>query len=132
MRLWVAGILMVAAVGLWIALEVRRPERDVIPRAITSDTTGATLPVLGSVITPLPEGLGKAVAERTCLPCHSSDMLRQQRLNEKQWTAELTKMTGWGADLADSDRVALLPYLMSQFGPDNDHFAPVPVRPVEE
>jgi len=125
-----AAILMVAAVGLWIALEIRRPERSVVPKAATTDITGTTLPELGSVITPLPEGSGKSIAERTCLPCHSSDILRQQRLTEKQWAAALTKMTGWGAELSDSDRVVLLPYLVSQFGPENDRFVPVSVRPV--
>ena len=131
MKLWVAGILMVAAVGLWLVLSVRHPAQNLISQATTTDSTGAALPGLGSVITPLPEGTGKAIAERACLPCHSSDILRQQRLNEKQWTAELTKMAGWGAELSDSDRAALLPYFMSQFGPDNERFQPVPVRPVQ-
>ena len=129
MRLWVAGILMVAAVGLWIALSARRTGHQVVPQ--TTTTESSALPVLGSVITPLPEGPGKGIAERTCLPCHSSDILRQQRLTEKQWGAALTKMTGWGAELADSDRVALLPYLLSHFGPENDQFVPVAVRPIE-
>jgi mono/diheme cytochrome c family protein len=130
MKLWVAGILMVAAVGLWIALGLRHPVKAVTPPAVTNDITSAALPELGAVITPLPEGAGKATAERACLVCHSSDMLRQQRLTEKQWTGELTKMSGWGAELSDSDRAALLPYLMIQFGPENDRFVPVPVRPV--
>jgi hypothetical protein len=123
---------MVAAVGLWIALGLRHPQNAVLPQGAATDTTGAALPELGSVITPLPDGPGKGIAERTCLPCHSSDILRQQRLNEKQWTAELTKMTGWGADLADSDRAALLPYLMTQFGPENERFVPVAVRPIDK
>jgi len=129
-KLWVAGILMVAAVGLWLVLSVRHPAQNPVSPSITNDSTGATLPELGSVLTPLPEGSGKEIAERACLPCHSSDILRQQRLNEKQWTAELTKMAGWGAELSDSDRVGLLPYLMIQFGPDNDRFQPAAVRPV--
>jgi hypothetical protein len=130
MRLWVAGILMLAAVGLWVVLGIRRKE-PIVPEAARTQATQSQLPELGSVITPLPEGSGKTVAERTCLPCHSSDILRQQRLNEKQWTAELTKMTGWGAELADSDRAVLLPYLLSEFGPDNDRYRPVAVRPIE-
>ena len=130
MRLWVAGILMLAAIGLWITLSARRA-KDTVPESTPSNVSSAALPTLGSVITPLPEGPGKPVAERACLPCHSGDILRQQRLTEKQWTASLTKMAGWGADLSDSDRVVLLPYLVSQFGPENDRFQPVAIRPIE-
>ena len=132
MKLWVAGIVMVAAVGLWIALSVRHPDKGAVPQTTTTDTTSAALPVLGAVVTPLPNGDGNAVAERACLACHSSDILRQQRLTEKQWTGVLTKMVGWGAELSDSDKVALLPYLVNQFGPENDRFVPVSVRPVEK
>ena len=130
MRLWLAGILMLAAVGLWIMLGVRRKE-PVVPEAARTQAAQGQLPVLGSVVTPLPEGAGKSVAERTCLPCHSGDILRQQRLTEKQWTAVLTKMAGWGAELSDTDRVVLMPYLVSQFGPENDRFQPVAVRPIQ-
>ena len=127
MRLWVAGILMVAAVGLWIALDVRRSEKQAVSG--TGDTGGMMLPVLGSVITPLPDGDGKAIAERACLACHSGDMLRQQRLTEKQWTAELTKMTGWGAVVPEDQKAALIAYFVEHFGPDNDRFQPVVAQP---
>ena len=89
-----------------------------------------TLPVLGTRLAELPPGEGKAVADQACLNCHSADMVRQQRLTEKQWTAEVTKMTGWGADVPDSKRDALLAYLVKNFGPDNDRFEPVVTRPV--
>jgi len=130
MRLWVAGILMLAAVGLWIVLGVRGKE-SVVPEAARTQAAQSQLPVLGSVVAPLPEGPGKSIAERTCLPCHSGDILRQQRLTEKQWTAVLTKMAGWGAELSDSDRVVLMPYLVSQFGPENNRFQPAAVRPIQ-
>jgi|GEM_PF-722182 len=89
-----------------------------------------TLPVLGTKLAELPPGEGKAVADQACLNCHSADMVRQQRLTEKQWTAEVTKMTGWGAEVPDSKRDALLAYLVKNFGPDNDRFEPVATRPV--
>lgn len=88
------------------------------------------LPVLGTRLAELPPGEGKAVADQACLNCHSADMVRQQRLTEKQWTAEVTKMTGWGAEVPDSKRDALLAYLVKNFGPDNDRFEPVVTRPV--
>jgi mono/diheme cytochrome c family protein len=89
-----------------------------------------TLPVLGTKLAELPPGEGKAVADQACLNCHSADMVRQQRLTEKQWTAEVTKMTGWGAEVPDSKRDALLAYLVKNFGPDNNRFEPVATRPV--
>jgi hypothetical protein len=73
----------------------------------------------------------KAAADRACLQCHSADMVRQQRLTEKQWTAELGKMIGWGAVVRDEEKDALVAYLFEHFGPDNDRFRPVLARPPE-
>lgn len=88
------------------------------------------LPMLSTQLSELPPGAGKAVAESTCLKCHSADMLRQQRLTEKQWSASVTKMVGWGAEVPDDKKDELLAYLVKSFGPDNDRFVPVVVRPV--
>ena len=88
-----------------------------------------SLPVLGTQLAELPPGPGKAVADNGCLKCHSADILRQQRLNEKQWGANVTKMVGWGADVPDAKRDELIAYLVKNFGPDNDRFKPVVTRP---
>jgi mono/diheme cytochrome c family protein len=88
------------------------------------------LPVLGTHLAPFPPGEGKALADQACLNCHSTDMVRQQRLNEKQWTANVAKMVGWGAEVPESGRDALIAYLVANFGPDNDRFEPVVTRPV--
>ena len=88
------------------------------------------LPVLSTHLTPFPPGEGKALADQACLSCHSTDIVRQQRLNEKQWTANVTKMVGWGAEVPESGREALIAYLVANFGPDNDRFEPVVTRPV--
>jgi mono/diheme cytochrome c family protein len=88
------------------------------------------LPVVGTKLAELPPGDGKAVADQACLNCHSADMVRQQRLTEKQWTASLAKMAGWGAEVPESKKDALLAYLVKNFGPDNDRFEPVVTRPV--
>lgn len=88
------------------------------------------LPVLGTRLAPFPAGEGKALADKACQNCHSTDMLRQQRLNEKQWAASVTKMIGWGAEVPESGRDALIAYLVANFGPDNDRFEPVMTRPV--
>ena len=57
-------------------------------------------------------------------------MLRQQRLTEKQWGANVTKMIGWGADVKETEKDELLAYLVKSFGPENDRFQPVVTRPV--
>lgn len=88
------------------------------------------LPMLGVPLSDLPAGTGKVVAESACLKCHSADMLRQQRLTEKQWSTNLTKMIGWGAEVPDDKKDELVAYLVKNFGPDNDRFAPIVVRPV--
>ena len=87
------------------------------------------LPVLGTRLAELPPGPGKATADAACLKCHSADILRQQRLNEKQWGASVTKMAGWGADVPEPQRDELITYLVKNFGPDNDRFKPVVTRP---
>jgi len=88
------------------------------------------LPVLGTRLAEFPPGDGKAIADSACLACHSSDLVRQQRLNEKQWTANVVKMAGWGAEVPDSRKDALIAYLVKNFGPDNDGFRPIETRPV--
>ena len=88
------------------------------------------LPPLGTVIAPLPEGSAKGLADGACLNCHSGDVLRQQRLTEKQWTANVTKMIGWGAEVPEDRREELVRYLAKNFGPGNVAFRPVAVRPI--
>jgi hypothetical protein len=90
----------------------------------------ARLPVLGTRLTEFPAGERKSLAEKACLTCHSTDMVRQQRLNEKQWTAEVNKMAGWGAEVPEAQKASLVAYLVEHFGPGNDKFQPVVARPV--
>jgi hypothetical protein len=51
-------------------------------------------------------------------------------LSEKQWTAEVNKMIGWGAAVPEYRKDALVAYLFEHFGPENDRFRPVAARPV--
>jgi hypothetical protein len=88
-------------------------------------------PSLGTQLSSLPIGPGKALAGKACLRCHSADILRQQRLSEKQWTASVTKMIGWGAEIPEDKKAELIAYLARNFGPDNDRFRPVVTRPLD-
>jgi hypothetical protein len=99
----------------------------VLPAPAGSDEK--PLPDPGTELGSLPPGPAKAIADQACLHCHSADMLRQQRLTEKQWTAEVNKMVGWGAVVPEDQRAALVAYLVEHFGPDNDGFRPVETKP---
>ena len=87
------------------------------------------LPDLGTRLGQFPAGPMKSVADQACLNCHSADMTLQQRLNDKQWAAEIDKMVGWGAAVPEDQKAALVAYLVEHFGPDNDKFRPVAARP---
>jgi hypothetical protein len=103
-----------------------KSSKTVKPAPVTFDVR---LPVLGTRLAEFPAGEGKSVADSACLSCHSTDLVRQQRLTEKQWSANLTKMIGWGAEVPESKKETLLAYLVKNFGPDNDRFEPVITRP---
>lgn len=86
------------------------------------------LPILGTKFQSLPTGEGKDIVEASCFPCHAADMLVQQRLTEKQWTAEVDKMVRWGAVMKESDKPAMVAYLSKNFGLSNK-FTPLRTRP---
>jgi len=96
--------------------------------AAAKKSYGPKLPVLGTKFHSLPAGSGKQLVEASCLPCHSADMLVQQRLTEKQWTAEVDKMIRWGTLMKESDKPVAIAYLTKHFGPANK-FTPIRTRP---
>ena len=89
----------------------------------------ATLPMLGTHFKSLPEGKGRAEVETACYACHASDLLAQQRLTEKQWTATVEKMARWGAVVKDDEKSVIIAYLAKHFGPENK-FTPTKTKPV--
>ena len=89
-----------------------------------------SLPVLGTRLAEFPPGASKSLADKACLECHSADMVWQQHLTEKQWTGEVNKMIGWGSEVPEDKKEALVAYLVENFGPGNDKFQPVIARPV--
>lgn len=87
----------------------------------------ATLPTPGTQFKQLPNGKGKAEVEAACYACHSADLLAQQRLNEKQWTATVEKMMRWGAVVAPEKKDVVIQYLAKNFGSGNK-FVPTKVK----
>ena len=90
----------------------------------------AVLPLVGTKFGTLPEGKGKAAVESRCYACHSSDLLLQQRLTQKQWTATVEKMMRWGAEVKDDEKPVIIDYLAKRFGVDNTKFRATKVRPM--
>ena len=90
----------------------------------------ATLPMPGTKFKELPPGKGKAETEAACYACHASDLLAQQRLTEKQWTASVEKMIRWGANVPEKDKEVVVRYLARNFGPGN-RYVPTRVGPIK-
>jgi hypothetical protein len=88
----------------------------------------AALPMPGTRFQPLPPGKAKASVESACYACHSADILVQQRLTEKQWTATVEKMIRWGAVVPKDQKIPITEYLSKNFGPKNK-FAPIAIQP---
>lgn len=64
----------------------------------------------------------KKIVENGCLSCHQEDMLQQQRLTKAQWEKTVTKMAGWGANIDEAEKPAVVAYLAEQYGPDAGTF----------
>lgn len=79
----------------------------------------ATLPMPGTKFKELPPGKAKADVEAACYACHSADLLAQQRLTPKQWTAAVEKMMRWGAVVPADKKTPIIEYLAKNFGAGN-------------
>src|SRR5215831_12417661 len=73
------------------------------------------------------EGVGEvATTERQavgllharCEVCHSADLITQQRLDREHWTAIVTKMVHWDAQVSPAEQAVLLSYLVTHYHPD--------------
>jgi cytochrome c1 len=90
----------------------------------------AALPIPGTQFKQLPNGKGKTEVEAGCYACHSADLLAQQRLTPKQWTATVEKMMRWGAAVKEPDKQIVIDYLSKHFGPEN-RFTPTVTETVK-
>ncbi|HYT31961.1 MAG TPA: hypothetical protein VEO37_05160 [Thermoanaerobaculia bacterium] len=124
-----AGLLASVLLDPAATAKPRKKSRTRKPAAAVANFD-ARLPVLGTHLSEFPPGAAKPVADQACLACHAADLVCQQRLTEKQWTASVNKMIGWGADVSEARKAELVAYLFANFGPDNTKFQPVVTRPV--
>jgi hypothetical protein len=79
---------------------------NVVPRVHLNVGGSAVSPAVTTQVAP-----PQPAVFNNCLVCHNDDVIRQQRLTRAQWTAEINKMTGWGARVDDASRDVLLDYL---------------------
>jgi hypothetical protein len=63
----------------------------------------------------LPPGPMKKKILATCIECHDTKTITKQRHDKKWWANTLEKMVGYGAQVDDSERPALLNYLSVNF-----------------
>lgn len=69
---------------------------------------------------------GRRMVMSRCAVCHSTDLIVQQRLTREQWTATVSKMVHWGAQLSVSDQAMVVDYLVGRHRPGSAN-APEPV-----
>jgi cytochrome c5 len=67
----------------------------------------------------IPVGDGSDAIRASCLTCHGTALISQQRLSREAWSRELDKMIGWGAVVPPEQRSGLLNYLASRFGDES-------------
>jgi hypothetical protein len=66
---------------------------------------------------PLPPGPMQAKVKAACTTCHNTTRITEQHMTRQVWSAQLEKMEGLGAVIADEDRAGILDYLTKNFGP---------------
>jgi len=77
----------------------------------------------------LPDGTGRAIAERACLVCHSPQLIGQQHKDQASWEKTIATMEKWGAPITPAQHDSLRAYLVSKLGPRPSGAAPGPRAP---
>ena len=123
-------LLLALCAGLSLAA-LTTPAPKPVPKPKPRATPAAKpLPLLGTTFQTLPPGKGRTEIEAACYRCHAADILVQQRLTEKQWTAAVEKMMRWGAVVPENDKAPIIAYLAKHFGPENKGFQPIRTQTV--
>src|SRR3954468_18852089 len=114
-------ILAAAALALALGACTRRQagaervERDAPPPAPDAALLARLGPMEAASNDSLPPGRVHDLLVTTCIRCHASTLITQQRKTPAEWGKTVEKMVGWGAVLADSDRLALVAALAERF-----------------
>jgi competence protein ComEA len=68
----------------------------------------------------LPDGPGKAELEKVCGTCHGVDMFVGMKEDRATWKSTVRKMVSRGADGTDQELDAIINYLATYLGKDDD------------
>ena len=68
----------------------------------------------------LPPGPMQAKVKAACTQCHAASKITSQHKTRQEWSVQLDKMVGLGAEVPDSQRAAILNYLTKNFGPEKN------------
>jgi ADP-ribosylglycohydrolase len=66
----------------------------------------------------LPPGPMQAKVKAACTQCHAASKITSQHKTRQEWSTQLDKMIGLGAEVPDAQRAAFLNYLSKNFGPE--------------
>jgi hypothetical protein len=58
---------------------------------------------------------GATLVDERCTTCHTADRIMQADKDETGWTATVDRMIGYGAQLNDEERTALIDYLVATY-----------------
>lgn len=108
----------VALVLLAIACQARRPPPP--PQRLETPP-----PAPAGKAPDASEPAGAEVVRQDCLACHTEDLLKQQRLTDRQWAKSIDKMRGWGAPTEPGDVDSLAAYLATTHAPASGPFLPM-------
>lgn len=85
--------------------------------ATTSAATSADMSTGEYAGATLPKGAELTALQNSCQICHSFDMVYTQRLSQKTWLAEVTKMMKFGSPLPKKQEASVVAYLTKYLGP---------------
>ena len=69
----------------------------------------------------LPPGFGREHIERSCIACHTTEIIRNKRHTREEWREIVNKMVSLGAQLEKEEAEVVIYYLADKFGPDDPY-----------
>ena len=96
-----------------------RSPRVVLPAALVTGLAAGLVaaPSGAQSVNPLPPGEHMPLVLGACIPCHSAEMVAQQRLDRPTWEAIVDRMISYGAPITPETRPLILQYLATRLGP---------------
>jgi hypothetical protein len=78
---------------------------------------GATAGRLAAQGNPLPAGRHMELVLGSCIMCHATEILAQQRLDRRTWETIVDRMITYGAPITADTKPLIMEYLTTHLGP---------------